>query len=194
MILVLIGAPGSGKGTQCKRLVEHFGIPHLSTGEMLREAKSQNTARAREIAAYVDAGRLVPDELILGLVDERLHRPEFSRGFLLDGFPRTLAQSHMLVDLLRKRGWVLNHVVALEVPVSNLVQRLLGRAQIEGRADDNLETITRRMEVYERETAPLLDYFRRQGLLLSIQGDGTPEEVFQRIMAVVGGGERGASQ
>jgi adenylate kinase len=194
MFIVLLGAPGSGKGTQSKRLVERFGLPHLSTGDLLREASRQSTARAREIAAYIDAGRLVSDEMILQLVEERLGGPDYRRGCLLDGVPRTVAQATMLAELFQRRNWVLDHVVALEAPQAELVDRLLARARIEGRADDTPQTISRRMDVYERETAPLLEFYRQRGLLRSISAVGTPEQVFERILAVFaatpGGGER----
>jgi adenylate kinase len=182
MIIVLMGAPGCGKGTQSSRLVTRIGIPHLSTGELLREAKGQPTARAREIAECIDSGRLVSDKLILELVEERLDRPDHRGGCLLDGVPRTLAQARMLEQLFRRRGWTLDHVVALEVPQEELLRRLLARAKIEGRADDTPETIARRMEVYEQETAPLLEFYRDQGRLRRVPAMGDPDEVFQRVL------------
>lgn len=183
MFIVLVGPPGSGKGTQASRLAEEFSIPHLSTGDMLREARKQSTPLAKEIAACLDAGQLVGNELILRLVEERLGRPDMDRGYLLDGFPRNLVQARMLDEMFQRRGWTLDHVVALDVPQAELIQRLLSRAKIEGRTDDTPETISRRMEVYEEQTAPLLDFYETKGFLHRINAVGTPDEVFQRVKA-----------
>jgi adenylate kinase len=185
MMLVLIGPPGSGKGTQCKRLLAHLAIPHLSTGELLREAKSQDSQLGRTAAQYMDQGKLVPDSLVLELVAERLTRPEFASGCLFDGFPRTLEQARSLDASLAARGTPLSHVVELKVDEQEVIGRLLKRAQIEGRADDNAETIRQRMQVYQRQTVPLLDYYRKQGVLVAVDATGTPDEVFGRIQQVV---------
>jgi adenylate kinase len=187
MMIALMGAPGSGKGTQSERLVAHFGISHLSTGEMLRSAVRQATPRARQIADCMNRGQLVSDGLIMELVEERLGEPAYRNGCLLDGIPRTVAQANMLEDLFQRRRWRLDHVVALEAPAEELVQRLLARAGKEGRSDDTPETIASRMEVYERETAPVLDFYRAKGLLRTVPATGTPDEVFRRVMAAVGG-------
>jgi adenylate kinase len=187
MIIVLIGPPGSGKGTQCKRLVKHFGIPHVSTGEMLREARKQKSPRAHEISEHIDSGRLVSDDLILQLVEDRLSQPDCQRGCLLDGVPRTLAQAKTLDELFRRRGWVLDHVLALEVPADELAARLLARAKVEGRSDDTPETMARRMKIYDDETAPLLEYYRDQGMLRAVAAIGSQEDVFRKILRAVSG-------
>ena len=187
MIIVLIGPPGSGKGTQSLRLVDYFGIPHISTGEMLRQARLHKTPRAREIAEYIDSGRLVSDSLILRLVEDRLGQPDCQRGCLLDGVPRTLAQAHMMDELFRRRGWVLNHVLALEAPPEELFERLRGRAKVEGRADDTPETMARRMQVYEQETSPLLEYYRDQGMLRTVTAVGSPEVIFRKVTDTLSG-------
>lgn len=194
MIIVLLGPPGAGKGTQSKQLVKHFGIRHLSTGDMLREVRQQNTPLAMEIAEYIDSGRLVPDDLIMKLVENRLAQPDCQHGCLLDGVPRTLAQARILDDLFRRCGWVLDHVIALDASPADLVDRLLGRAKVEGRTDDTPETIQRRMEVYERETAPLLDYYCGKGLLRKVSAMGTLEEVSRRILAATGGEPQGSGR
>lgn len=185
MIITLIGPPGSGKGTQSSRLTKQLGIPHLSTGELLREAKREGSSRSRAIAERIDAGQLVSDELIFELVDERLSSPMYQAGCLLDGVPRTLSQARMLNDLLRARGTKLDHAVALIAPQEDLVQRLLARALTEGRTDDTPETINRRMQIYDWETAPLLDYYRLHKLLRLVSAEGTPDEVFHRVMSVL---------
>lgn len=183
MIIVLIGPPGSGKGTQAARMVADLGIPHLSTGEMLREVRKESSPLAKQIAACLDAGQLVGDDLILRLVEQRLDRPELARGCLLDGFPRNLAQARMLDDLFRRRKWNVDHVVAFGVPRDELEHRLLARARIENRTDDNPETISRRMEVYDQQTAPLLDYYRSRGMLVEVDAVGSPDDVFRRVQA-----------
>ena len=187
MIIVLIGPPGSGKGTQCKRLVNHFGIPHVSTGEMLREVRKQKSPQSREIAENLDAGRLVSDDLILQLVEDRLTQPDCQRGCLLDGVPRTLSQARTLDELFRRRGWSLDHVVALEVPADELAARLLARAKVEGRFDDTPETMARRMKIYDEETAPLLEFYRDQGMLRAIPAVGPQEDIFRKILRAVSG-------
>lgn len=193
MIIILMGAPGSGKGTQSKRLVEYFGIPHLSTGDMLREAQKQPTEAGRKIAACIDSGRLVSDELILTLVEERLSHPACQLGCLLDGVPRTTVQAERLDELFRRKNWTLDHVIALCVPQAELVRRLLARATVEGRADDTPDTISQRMEVYQRQTAPLLDFFRSRGLLREVDAVGSPDDVFRRVLSMVNQQTQGSS-
>jgi adenylate kinase len=150
---------------------------------MLRQVRKESTPLARQIATCLDAGHLVSDELILGLVEQRLGQPGWSEGYLLDGFPRNVAQGRMLKDLFQRNQWKVDHVVALDVPRDELERRLLSRARIEGRTDDTPETISRRMEVYDQQTAPLLDFYATQGLLREISAVGTPDEVFDRIKA-----------
>jgi adenylate kinase len=182
MLIVFIGPPGSGKGTQSKRLVERYQIPHLSTGDLLRSARQQDSPLGRLAAQCMDAGKLVPDPIVLELVEQQLDRPEFSRGCLFDGFPRTVQQAIALDAALAQRRTGLDVVVALQADEAELTRRMLERARKEGRTDDNPTTIRERMDVYQRQTAPLLDYYRGKGLLVSVDAVGSPEEVFQRIL------------
>ena len=183
MFMILIGPPGSGKGTQSERLVEELGIPHLSTGMMLREKAS--TPVGRQIAKCIDQGKLVDDDLIMKLVEQRLAESDCQNGCLFDGVPRTPNQARKLDELLHRRGAALEAVVVLNVPRAELVRRLTGRSGIEGRADDTPETINLRMEVYDKQTAPLLDLYQSRGLLRTIDAVGSPDEVFGRIQTAL---------
>jgi adenylate kinase len=181
MRVVFIGPPGSGKGTQSARLIEYLRVPHLSTGDMLRQARAHKTPLGLQSDEYLAAGKLVPDPLILGLVTERLDKPDCRGGYLLDGFPRTLGQAQALDSFLHARNTPLSAVVELQVDPEHLIQRLAAR----GRNDDRPEVIRERLATYARQTAPLSDYYRRQSLLHSVEGTGTPEEVFERIKSVM---------
>lgn len=183
MFIVLVGPPGSGKGTQAARLVEYLRIPHMSTGVILRVAKQENTPIAAQIAECIDRGQLVNDDLIMQLVEDRLRKADCRQGCLFDGVPRTLNQAARLDELLQRAGTHLSDVIALQVPRGELVRRLTGRSSIEGRADDTPDTIHARMEVYDRQTAPLLDLYQQKGLLRTIDAMGTPDDVFRRIRA-----------
>lgn len=185
MLIVLIGPPGSGKGTQSKRLLAQLQIPHLSTGELFRQAISQDTSLGRLATQYINDGRLVPDPLVLELVGECLNRPEFARGCLFDGFPRTIQQAKSLDESLAQRGTPLALVLEMRADEGELTSRMLKRAAAEKRVDDNPTTIAQRMEVYKKQTAPLLDYYQKRGVLATIDAMGTPDEVFERIKAVV---------
>jgi adenylate kinase len=181
MLIVFIGPPGSGKGTQCKLLVERLAIPHLSTGELLRTAKTQDSPVGRMAAQYMDQGKLVPDAVVLSLVGEELNRPAYARGCLFDGFPRTVEQAESFDAALSQRGTPLDVVIELAADEQELTKRMLERAHKEGRTDDNPSTIRERMSTYKSKTAPVLDYYRASGRLLSVDALGTPDEVFQRI-------------
>jgi adenylate kinase len=185
MLLVFIGPPGAGKGTQCKRLTEHLGVPHLSTGDLLRKAKEQNTPLGNMADGYMKAGKLVPDPLVMSIVGQRLDQPDCARGCLFDGFPRTVGQAESLDASLAERGTPLDLVIELKVDEQALIDRMVQRAKIEHRPDDTPETIASRMQVYRSQTMPLLAYYAQRGLLESVPGSGTPDEVFARIKVVV---------
>ncbi|GIU84322.1 MAG: adenylate kinase [Acidimicrobiales bacterium] len=174
--LVVFGRQGSGKGTQCKLLAERRGIVHVSTGDMLREAVSDDSALGRRVREYVEAGDLVPDELVIELVTDRLGRVDAkTRGWVLDGFPRTLEQAEALLDAIRPDGITL--AIELVVPVEVVVERMKGR----GRSDDTEEAIRRRLELYERETVPAVEMFAAKGLLARVDGVGTVDEIAERV-------------
>ena len=183
---MLLGGPGAGKGTQASKLKEYYGVPHVSTGEVLREARSSGTELGKQAAGYMDAGKLLPDNIILGIVGEKIDGPDMSGGFLFDGFPRTIPQAEGLDEMLEARAKKLDAVVSIEVPDEAVIDRLLKRAEIEGRPDDNRETIEQRLRVYYDQTEPLKHYYRTRGLLKSVDGLGTVEEIFERITAVLG--------
>jgi adenylate kinase len=181
MRIVFIGPPGVGKGTQSERLTRHLGILHLSTGEMLRQAYQEQSDLGLLAHEHIVQGRLVPDAMMSDLVAQRLELGDCKRGYILDGFPRTLGQAETLDEMLRGRGTPLTAVLALEAKTDELVKRLAGR----GRADDKPEIVRNRLQEYTRQTAPLVDYYLGQGLLHRIDGTGTPNEVFARIEDVI---------
>jgi len=181
MRIIFIGPPGVGKGTQSARLIEHFKIPHLSTGEMLRQATREGTAAGLEAQTYMASGKLVPDPLILKLIEARLDEPDSKKGALFDGFPRTLGQARALEKLLKNRGMPIDAVLELKADTQELLRRLRSRK----RADDRPEIVQERLESYYSQTAPLLEYYRDRGLLVTIDATGTPEEVFARIKATM---------
>jgi adenylate kinase len=183
MKLVLLGGPGAGKGTQAAKLKEFYSIPHVSTGEILREARARGTALGLKAGEYMDAGKLLPDDIILGIIDEKMKT--LPDGFLFDGFPRTIRQAEGLDSLLEKTSKSLDAVVSVDVPDEVVIERLVKRAEIEGRSDDNRETIENRLKVYYMQTEPLKEYYRKKGILKNIDGLGTVEEVFTRVKAVL---------
>jgi adenylate kinase len=185
MNLLLLGPQGSGKGTQGKRISAEYGIPQISTGEMLRAAVASGSSLGYQVKPILDRGELVPDALIVDLIRERLDEPDAAEGFVVDGFPRTMAQADALDSLLREIGRELTVVFALEVSDEISTERLLKRAREEGRADDTPEAIRTRLDLYHRETKPLIEHYRTLGLLVPIHGDGTPNEVFAEIQATL---------
>ncbi len=185
--MLLLGPPGAGKGTQAALLIDRLGIPQISTGDMLRAAVAAGTPVGRQARAFMERGELVPDPVVIGVAEERLGEPDAESGFILDGFPRTRAQAEALDELLERLGARLERCVAILVDEDVLVERLLKRARIEGRTDDNEGTIRTRMRVYRDQTEPLLDYYRERGVLAEVEGLGSVEEVAKRIAAALDG-------
>jgi adenylate kinase len=182
MRLVLLGAPGSGKGTQATRLREHLQVPHISTGELLRAAVNAGTALGLQAKAVMESGSLVSDDIVLGMLEERLLQPDTGNGFILDGYPRNLAQARALDELLTRIKQPVDLAVQLDVGNDLLVGRLSGRAHVEGRADDSPDAVRKRLAVYSEQTAPVVDFYRNQGKLACVQGVGSVDEVFTRIL------------
>jgi len=214
MQAILLGPPGAGKGTQAKMLTERYGVPQVSTGDILRAAVAAGTPLGKEAKAYMDRGALVPDEVVIGIVRDRLGEADCRKGYLLDGFPRTVAQAEALSRMLKKLGAPLPRVASLEVGEEELVKRLSGRRtcpacgepfhveshppRVEGicdkcggrliqREDDREETIRRRLQVYRKETEPLIGYYQNQGLLKTVNGLGEAGEVFARVSRALEG-------
>ncbi|MCB0035021.1 MAG: adenylate kinase [Anaerolineales bacterium] len=183
--VVLMGAPGAGKGTQAKILQDVLGLPQVATGDLFRENLKNQTELGKLAQSYMDKGELVPDEVTVAMVRDRLSRPDCSEGALLDGFPRTTAQAKALDDLLEEFNGQINVVPFINVEPEVLIERLRKRAEIEGRADDNVETIRNRMRVYQEQTTPLLDYYKERGLLVEIDGERSVEEVSQDLQAII---------
>ncbi|MDX1497087.1 MAG: adenylate kinase [Salinisphaeraceae bacterium] len=213
MRLVFLGAPGSGKGTQARRLMDEYASPQISTGDLLRAAVADGSELGKKAKAAMDAGELVADDIVIGMIRERLHQKDTQYGFILDGFPRSLAQAEALDEMLAEEGKPLHKAVLLDVDMDGLVKRLTGRrtcsqcghlynvyynppkkegvcdhdsAELQHRADDNVETITSRMDVYQKQTEPLVKYYEGQGILERVDGDGEMNEVYRRIQKAIG--------
>lgn len=211
--VIFLGPPGAGKGTQARGVAAEWGVPQVATGDMLREAEAAGTPLGLEAKRYMDAGGLVPDEVVIGLVEERLARPDAAPGFVLDGFPRTAAQAEALDAMLRRRGQSLDRVVFLDVGREELIRRLTGRrvcgrcgtafhlvsapprvagrcdkcgGELTQRSDDTREAVATRLDVYEKQTAPLLAYYRDRGLLVTVPGEGPMDRVAADIRKAVG--------
>jgi adenylate kinase len=183
--LLLLGVQGSGKGTQAKRLAAEYGLEHLSTGDMLRQAIADGTELGRRVQPILESGELVPDDLMIELIRERLQSPDAADGFILDGFPRTMAQADALDEMLSEIDRPLAVVLELQVPDDVAIQRLRKRAVEEGRSDDTPEAITNRIDLYHRETKPLVSHYRLAGNLVGIHGDRSENEVFAEIQDAV---------
>lgn len=181
MRLVLLGAPGSGKGTQAARLKAHLQVPHISTGDLLRAEVAAGSKLGLEAKEVMARGNLVSDEILLGMLEDRFSRPDTAGGFILDGYPRNLAQADALDQLLSRIGQPMDHAVQLEVPTELLVERIAGRAQAEGRADDTPESVRNRLNVYDTQTAPVIEFYRQHGQLTVVDGVGSLDDVFNRI-------------
>nr|WP_211321827.1 adenylate kinase [Thermovibrio guaymasensis] len=186
MKVVFLGPPGAGKGTQAVRIAEKYNVPHISTGDILRAAVKEGTELGQLAKSYMDRGELVPDEVIIGIIRERLSQPDIrERGFILDGFPRTLKQAEALDQLLSELNMPLDRVIYLNVDDEEIVKRLLAR----GRADDTEEVIRNRLKVYREQTAPLIDYYAEKCLLAEIYGVGEIDEITKKIEEALGLGE-----
>ena len=181
MRLIMMGPPGAGKGTQAKFVAEHFGIPAISTGDIFRANVSEGTPLGLEAKRYMDAGDYVPDEVTNLMVRNRIDEKDAEPGFLLDGYPRTLAQVEELDGMIKFTGHHLDAVVVLTVDPDEIVGRLLQRAQVEGRADDTEDVIRKRQEIYAEQTEPLIEVYRARGILIEVDGMGEVAEVTQRI-------------
>ncbi|MGW1099799.1 adenylate kinase [Streptomyces sp. NPDC002455] len=221
MRILLIGLPGAGKGTQAGRLAAHLSIPHISTGDLFREHIDQGTELGQNAHTHIQAGLLVPDEVTIGVFEERLVRPDTERGFLLDGFPRSLAQAHALDGILAGSGTRLDAVLDLEIPEGQVVRRIAGRrlcrqgrehifhidfsppevagvcdlcgGELYQREDDREATVRKRLEVYRSETAPVVDHYQAQGLVTTISAHGRVQEVLSRALDAIGQGQTDAT-
>ena len=181
MDLMILGAPGSGKGTQGKVLAEALGIPQVSTGDLLRAAVKQRTPLGLKAKSYMDQGLLVPDDVIFGLIQEILDSPPAAKGVLMDGFPRTIPQAEAVDRMLAAKRRKVDRVLLLDVDEQELIKRLLGRAAKEGRSDDNLESITQRLKVFHQQTAPLIAFYEKRGVVRRVPGMGTVDEIAARM-------------
>ncbi|MCH5231065.1 MAG: adenylate kinase [Muribaculaceae bacterium] len=182
MNIVLFGGPGSGKGTQSEKLIDKYGLHHISTGEVLRDHIKRETDLGKIAKRYIDEGQLIPDDLMINILDDVLEKEAKDKpGVIFDGFPRTIPQAEALNDLLRKRGKELHAVVGLEVPDDELVKRMINRGKMTGRADDNEETIKKRLNVYHNQTSPLREHYKKQNKYVAIDGNREIGHIFDSI-------------
>ncbi len=185
MRIVLLGAPGSGKGTQAALLADELKLPHISTGELLRSAVKAGTELGKKAKVVMDRGEFVSDDIMLELIEERLMQSDAKAGFILDGYPRNLAQARALDTLLARIEQPVDEALQIDVDVEMVIARIAKRAAEEDRSDDTEEVVRKRMKIYADQTAPVIDYYAQQGLLSRVLGEGTIEEVFQRIKGVL---------
>jgi adenylate kinase len=186
VFILILGAPGSGKGTQGKILAERLGLPKITTGDLIRAAMKDGTPLGLEVKKFYDEGKLVPDSVILGMIKDELDRPEAKDGAIFDGFPRTAAQAELVDKTLGKRGQRLNHILLMDVTEEELVRRMRARAQVEGRADDAPEAIATRLQVYQRDTAPLIAHYAQRGIVHRVPGTGTVDTIAGAIKRIIG--------
>jgi len=185
MRIVLLGPPGSGKGTQATMLVEQLKVPHISTGALLRNAAKRGTALGLQAKAITDKGELVPDNIMSDMIEERLGRDDVSGGFILDGYPRNVAQAISLDEMLERLNTPADEAIHIDIDPEQIIKRIARRAEVEGRSDDTKETVRNRMRVYAEQTAPVADYYAERGILTRVLGDGDKEEILQRILSVL---------
>ena len=187
MRLVLLGPPGSGKGTQAARLKDYLQVPHISTGDLLRAEVAAGSPLGLQAKEVMARGELVSDDILLGMLEDRFSRDDTKAGFILDGYPRNLVQAAALSELLARLGQKFDFAVQLEVPTELLVERIAGRAQAEGRADDNPESVRKRLQVYNHSTAPVIGFYENRGTLTRIDGVGSMDEITARVLAALKG-------
>ncbi len=190
MRIVLLGAPGSGKGTQAALMMERLGLPHISTGALLREAVESGTELGKMAKSVMERGELVSDDIMLGLIEERLGQDDVRNGFILDGYPRNMSQAKALDQLLARLGQPVEEALQIDVDEEQVIARIAGRARQEGRSDDSEEVVRNRLKVYAEQTAPVVEHYAKAGLLTRILGTGTVGEVFQRIIGALHAGDR----
>jgi adenylate kinase len=186
MNLLIFGPPGSGKGTQAVRLAEKLKITHLSTGDMLREAVKNETELGKQAKSFMEKGELVPDSLIVGMIEEKVAHGDLASGFILDGFPRTIPQAESLDTMLSQHDMSLDKMILLDVGDDEIVNRLNKRAEIEGRSDDNEATVRNRLDVYKKQTSPIRDHYQKESIVTQINGEDTPDGVFDSILKAIG--------
>ncbi len=185
MRIVLLGPPGSGKGTQAALLVKLLGVPHISTGALLRDAADRGTELGLKAKALSDKGELVPDSDMAGMLEERLSQQDVVNGFILDGYPRNLTQAETLTAVLDRLKQPVEEAILIDIDAEQIIQRIAKRAQKEGRTDDTEETVRNRLRVYTEQTEPVADYYKERGLLTRVLGDGSVDEIFQRIRSIL---------
>ena len=183
--IIIFGPPGSGKGTQSKKLAEEFNLKHISTGDILRKEVEQQTELGKKAGVLMNRGELVPDEVVIGMIENKLEANKDANGFIFDGFPRTMVQAEALDKLLHDNEETVDVVISLLVSDGEITSRLLKRAEIEGRGDDNEATIQNRLNVYKQRTAPLMEYYRKQNKLEEVDGTGSVDVIFQRIVEIM---------
>ena len=188
MNIVIFGAPGSGKGTQSEKLIERYGLHHISTGEVLRDHIARKTPIGQIAKTYINQGQLIPDSLMIRILEEIIeNEPKAQKGVILDGFPRTIAQAEALDHFMAKHGREVKHVIGLEVPEDELIDRMIKRGQQTGRADDNPETIKNRLKVYHESTTPLREFYKNAGKYRKINGSGSVNDIFEEIAKAIDG-------
>ena len=185
MRIVLLGPPGSGKGTQAALLVEQLRVPHISTGAILRDAAKKGTELGLQAKALTDKGELVPDKVMSELLEERLGNDDVDNGFILDGYPRNLAQASSLQALLERLDKPVDQAILIDIDDEQIIKRIAKRALEEGRADDTEETVRNRLRVYAEQTAPVADFYAERGLLTKVLGEGNRDEIFQRLLSII---------